>query len=182
MSFSPRKINRSQGGFTIIETLIYIGLFAIIISGAIVSIYGIIEANARNQTKAMVQEEGSFLLGKIDWALTGVKINSNTIADIDLPALNSSNDTLTLSKYEAGVLVDVTIKISGGEMTIDRGGTLSTLNNDNVSIECPALPENCFIRSSGSPESVKAKFLINTNTSQGLPYSQNFSTIKYLRK
>ncbi len=176
-----KKINQ-QSGFTLVETMIYIGLFAIIISGAIVSIYGIIGSSARNATKAMVQEEGSFLLGKIDWTLTGVKINSNGIAAIDLPALNSANNTLSLTKYESGSLVDITIVVSSGNMTLKKTGAPNTLNNDNVSIQCPALPENCFTRSSSNPEKIDAKFTVSTKTSEGLSYEQEFSTIKYLRK
>ncbi len=64
-------IKSKNSGFTLIETMIYIALFALIMTGTIVSIYGILGSSARNQLKAMVQEEGSFLVGKVDWSLNG---------------------------------------------------------------------------------------------------------------
>lgn len=178
-----QRVNKNKrAGFTLIEVVIYLALFSIIMSGAIVSIYSIIESSGRNQTKAMVQEEGSFLLGKIDWALTGVKINTNNIADINLPALGSKNNKLSLVKYEAGMPVEIVINISSNKMTIERAGNINPLNNDNVFVTCPPLPENCFTRSGDDIENIEASFILSTKTPEGLNYEQKFSTIKYLRK
>ena len=78
-----------QKGFTLIETIIYIFIFSIIMTGSVISIYAIIGGESRNRTEAMVEEEGSFLIGKIDWALSqsrgGVVTNSgNTITLTDV--------------------------------------------------------------------------------------------------
>lgn len=186
-----KKIPR-QSGFTLVETMIYVALFAIIMSGAIVSIYGIIGSSARNQTKAMAEEEGSFLLGKIDWALTGVVIGSGT-SSVSQPAVTAGNsasgDTLALKKSDDGTtLISVVLDLdaSGKNFEIARdGGAAETLNNSNVWITCP--PAGCFAHTAGSGdgityESVSADFTVNTLTSEGLSYSQEFSTIKYLRK
>ncbi|HWA32366.1 MAG TPA: type II secretion system protein [Candidatus Paceibacterota bacterium] len=173
------KENSSQSGFTLIETIIYIALFAIIISGAIVSIYGIIGASSRNQIKAMVEEEGSFLVGKIDWALSGAA-NAEVVN-------TPSDSTLETTQYDGK---EIWIRVSAGDMSIDPdydGTTYNgeNLNNSNVTITCPA--SSCFTYTAGSsdginPARIVADFTLSTRTAEGLSYSQEFSTIKYLRK
>ena len=64
---------KGQKGFTLIETLIYLALFAIFFGGAAAAAYAVIETSGRNLTKSMVQEEGNFMLAKINWALSGVQ-------------------------------------------------------------------------------------------------------------
>ncbi len=67
-------------GFTLIETLIYIALFALLIGGGISSAFSLIASSDRIGTQAMLEEEGNFLLAKIGWALeqpdTGVEVNA----------------------------------------------------------------------------------------------------------
>jgi prepilin-type N-terminal cleavage/methylation domain-containing protein len=168
-----------QRGFTMLETIIYLALFAMIMSGALVSAYGLIGSGARNQTKALVQEEGTFLLGKIDWALTGVKT-------INLPVVGSPGNTISVTKFDSSVGNPIVISISGSTMTITRGGNpIQALNNSNVAVTCA--PAGCFSHSASTasginPESVSAAFTITAKTAEGLTFSQDFSTIKFLRK
>lgn len=177
------KISHSKG-FTLIETMVYLALYAIIMTGALVSVYAIFGSSARNQTKAMVQEEGSFLIGKTDWALSGTQ-------SIALPPANSSGDILQVTKYDTTVGNPVVItcsschNVSGGNMYITRGGITTQLNNSNVKIICPV--QGCFTHTSASgdginPENATSSFTVSTQTSEGLSFSQDFSTVKYLRK
>lgn len=170
---------QTNRGFTLIETLVYLALYSIIMTGALVSVYAIFNSSARNQTKAMVQEEGSFLVGKIDWALHGA-------ADISLPADNTLGNTLSVTKYDTTIGNPVVIVLSGTDLVITRGTNPSEiLNNSNVRVVCD--PAGCFNHVSASgdginPESLKTKFTLVTRTSDGLEYTQDFSTIKYLRR
>jgi type II secretory pathway pseudopilin PulG len=164
------KLFKKHNGFTLIETIIYIGIFALIMSSAVVSIYSIMSNNARNQTKAMVEEEGSFLIGKIDWALIGTK------------KINSSNgNTLSVTKFDSAIPDPIEISVEDGKMKIKKGGGGDTieLNNSNITVSCP--PSGCFIHGV-DPEKIEANITINTKTSEGLPFSQDFYTIKYLRR
>lgn len=166
-------------GFTLIETIVYLAIFAIIMTGTLSSVYAIFSSSARNQTKALAQEEGSFLLAKIDWALTGAQSINN-------PNANASGDTLSLNKFSPFSGNPLVISITGGEMTISRAGNpASILNNSNTTITCP--PTSCFTHTSASgdginPESLTARFTVHATTSDGLPFSQDFTTVKYLRK
>jgi prepilin-type N-terminal cleavage/methylation domain-containing protein len=65
------KRKRKNRGFTLMETMIYIALFGIIMSGAVVGTYNLLEGGDRNVASAGVQEEGTFLIRKISWALSG---------------------------------------------------------------------------------------------------------------
>lgn len=171
-------MSMKKRGFTLIEAIVYLALFSILMSGALVSVYTLLGSSARNQTKATVQEEGSFLIGKIDWALTGAKV-------INSPAVNTSGNTLIVSRYDAS-LSPVVITVSGGTMSIAVGANPShVLNNSNMPITCPA--QGCFSHTSASsdginPENATSTFTITTRTTEGLPFSQSFSTVKYLRK
>lgn len=171
-----KRLN-SQNGVTLIETVLYLGLFTLIITSVLASVDGILEANARSQTKVMVLEEGAFILGKIDWALTGV-----TSASID-----ASGKILTTIKQDSAFPNPIQISIdSSGNVFIKRGtGADQRLNNSNVTVSCAAL--GCFEKTLASgdginPESISATLTINATTSDGLSYSQDFSTIKFIRK
>ncbi|MDQ5922516.1 MAG: hypothetical protein QG644_224 [Patescibacteria group bacterium] len=171
-------IKSKNSGFTLIETMIYIALFALIMTGTIVSIYGILGSSARNQLKAMVQEEGSFLVGKVDWSLNGA--SSIEVRD--------NGFSLTITKYD-GSVIKLSISPTDGNMTLTEDGIENVLNNSNVEIECASLSEEmgCFNYTESSGEGINARklstyFTVNSRTSEGMPYSQDFSTIKYLRK
>lgn len=61
------------GGFTLIETLIYIGLFAIIIGGALTGVYQIVEGSEKIGAKTIYLEETNFMFQKMDYALTNAR-------------------------------------------------------------------------------------------------------------
>lgn len=167
---------KNKKGFTLIEVIIYVALFTTVMTGALVSVYAILESNSRNQTKAMVASEGAFLLGKIDWALNGKQIAS----------LSHSDTTwiLTTSKLDGTNTVKIKIDASN-KMQIDRSAGYKDLNNSNVEVLCPI--HDCFIHTplSGdgiNPEKIEAKFTLSSRTNEGQVYSQEFSTVKFLRK
>lgn len=61
----------TKKGFTLIESLIYIFLFAIIIGGGMLGVYQIITSTDRVAGGNSVEQEASFIMRKLDWALTG---------------------------------------------------------------------------------------------------------------
>jgi Tfp pilus assembly protein PilE len=155
-------------GFTLIETLVYLALFAIMIGGIVSAAYLLFETNDRNQTKAMLQEEKNFVVSKINWALNGV----NPALSIT-PAANTSAATLVVTKYNG---TTVTINPSGSTVTFN--GT--ALNNSNVTIS-----KLVFIHTYAggtNPESIEAGFTITTRTPEGATISQIASTTSYIRK
>jgi Tfp pilus assembly protein PilE len=153
---------KASSGFTLIETLVYLGLFALIMGGLVMAAYMLFETSDRNQTKAMMQEEENYLLGKINWALSGA-------SSVSVPATNF----LSVTKYDG---TNVTITTSSGDMTFN--GAL--LNNSNVTIG-----NLVFIHTylgGTNPDSVEAGFTISAKTPDGKTISEIASTTRYRRK
>ena len=165
------RVPVDRRGFTLIETLVYLALYAIIMTGAITAVYSIFESSARNETIAMIEEEGDFLQGKFEW-------NIANASSIELPESSGSMLTLTLHDGSHVVLsssgTNIQIAVDGGEAEI--------LNNTNVSI-----PDLAFVHTLPSsdgidPESIRASCTMQATTSDGHALSRDFSTLKYLRK
>lgn len=160
-----------NSGFTLIETLVYLGLFSMLIGGALVAAFGIFESNGRNQTKAIVQAEGQFLAAKIDWVLSGVK-------SIDQPPAGSPGSLLSVTKYGGET---VKVSISGPDVEIQRGiAPAKILNNSNVEIT-----DLLFTHKNpggGNPESVEARFRVDARTPTGGSFTEEFFTVKYIRR
>ncbi len=111
-------------GVTLIETLIYLALFAIIMSGLMASAYMLYAGADQSQTKAMLQEEENFILGKISYAMS----QARTICD---PAPNASGAMLRISFTAGCGTPDITIALSSPDV---QWGT-TALNNSNVKID-----------------------------------------------
>jgi type II secretory pathway pseudopilin PulG len=169
-SLTQQLINKGAG-FTLIETLIYLGLFAIIMSGIVVSFYTVFESADRTQGRVLIQEEGSFLLAKMNWAMTGATV-------VSAPTSGNSGNTLTLTK--AGDTIS--FSLSGTDLQMQRGSSPPVvLNSSDVRVSTTS---SIFTHtgSGSSPELVTANFTLSANTADGKVINQDFSTTKYLRK
>jgi prepilin-type N-terminal cleavage/methylation domain-containing protein len=164
---------KDDSGFTLIEVIVYLALFAILFGGAIAAAYNVIESSGRNQTKANLQEEGEFLVAKINWALSGAQIVS-VLAPSKLSVSGLYNGQ--------PIMIDLSVRLDGTNMVIDKGSGTVVLNNSNTYVS-----QLVFIHTSASgqginPESVAARFVLTTKTPNGMDMSQEFSTIAFLRK
>lgn len=154
-------------GFTLIETLVYLALFALIIGGFVAASYMLFETSDRNQTKAMMQEEENFLIGKINYALSGAQVITTPAQPI-LPAKVTTSASL--------VVTTNTIDLLNGKVRLNP----NPISNDNVTVK-----NLLFIRTFAggtNPESIEAGFTISAKTSAGATVSETASTTRYLRK
>ena len=164
---------KSDKGFTLMETLVYLALFSLLFGGAIVSAYNMFEGFSRGQTHIMMQEEGNFLIGKINWAISGAK-------SIEIPATGSNGDTLSVTKWTSS-LNPVIIKLNGNDLTISLSGNPEEiLNNTNVSIS--NLNFRQVYEGGTNPRSVSFEFMLTSRTPNGMLISQKFSATAYIRK
>jgi len=165
---------KRQCGFTLIETLVYLGLFALVMTGIVAAAYSMLELSGRTQARGTLTAEGNFLLGKINWGLSGA-------SGVNPPASGSSGNTLTFTKAGSSL----SFAFSGGNLTLQRGANpVATLNNSNVTVAVtpPATSIFSHTGSGVNPESVTASFTLSITTPNGASLSQDFSTTKYLRK
>lgn len=153
-----------QRGFTLIEAIIYVALLSIIMGGVLASVYNLTEGAARVNSNTTLQNEGNFVLRKIDWALSGV-------SSINTPASGNSN-TLSVTKV-GGTQVDVRLQGTKVEMREGGGaGTYLPLTTDNVKVTALQFQ---FIpgTGTGAPDGIEATITINGTV---------FDTKKYVRK
>jgi prepilin-type N-terminal cleavage/methylation domain-containing protein len=80
-------------GFTLLEVIIYLALFAILMAGFLTAAFTLIESSGKDTTASVVQAEGSYLLAKIHWAL------QNNDTQIDPATLVSANMQLSNFLY-----------------------------------------------------------------------------------
>ncbi len=151
-------------GFTLIETILYLALYAIIISGAIISVYSIAESAARNRTTAMLEEEVNFLVAKIDDALENAHSVSSPVRE---------GGTLTVL-YQGGTTES--IYRSGKELMVsENGAAAESLNNGGTSII-----EATFTRTARSGSvSFEADITLSATDTNGMPVTREFSTVHY---
>ncbi len=134
-------------GFTLIETLIYIGLFTLLIGAGFSTAYSLIQSGESLNNKTITNSELDFVLRKIDWALSNLRT-------INTPSSGISNE-LSVLKYDG---TTVKIKKNGPKIEIseDEGITWFPLTTDNVEVTSLGFS---FI--SGTPGGIIATTTIN---------------------
>jgi prepilin-type N-terminal cleavage/methylation domain-containing protein len=169
---------KKQQGFTLIEVIIYLALFTILMGGVVTMAYSIFESSERDQTKIMVQEEGDFLIAKINWALAGIE-------SINEPYRGGIGSKLSISKWiSQDTATTMVVMLSGTDMVISQGDNPQqvVLNNSNVEISPNIKVSPEIFTYSSELENVQANFTVSAKTPNGMTVSQDFFTGKYLRK
>ncbi len=167
-------------GFTLIEAVVYLALFGILMGGAIVAAYNAFEGMSRGQAHAMLEEEGNFLMGKINWALAGAQsVNAPTSGTVG--SLLSVNKVTGISQNGTPLTQAGLIGLTGTSAFIDEGADHRGLNNADVQVSRLSF---LYIVSSGNgvdPSRVEASTTLTARLPNGMLVSEDFTTINYLR-
>ena len=108
-------------GFTLIETIIYVGLFGILFAGVIGSTYPLFKSAEQLTAKVIDDGEGIFAAQKISMLLA-----SSTCA-INTPSAGNTGTILTVATYSGSTCV------GGNTYSVTQnGGTLSLQKNSGV--------------------------------------------------
>lgn len=135
------------------ETMIYIALFSVLIGGAVVSAYHVLQGGSRNQQAVEVQQEGTFINRKVNWEIA--KANSAQVV----------SGALVL---EPGHVV---VKESAGRVTLTRAsGSEYPLNAESLTVSGTTFTVTGG--TGGAPTSVRMNYSI-----KGTP----FVLARYLR-
>ena len=109
-------------GFTLIEVIIYIALFSLLMGSAFITAYQLIDGSNNLSSKNTTEEEGNFVMRKINWALTSAE--SFTI---------SGGDEVQINRYSNPTTVE--IKLETGAILLKRNSVLFVaLTTDNVDV------------------------------------------------
>ena len=89
------KTNR---GFTLIETIIYIGLFGIMIGGLFASVFQLMQNTQGIEEKVVIEEEVNFVMKKIDWLLNDLKTITTPVSGTSdtLEIINDDNQNISI--------------------------------------------------------------------------------------
>jgi len=101
-------------GFTLLETVVYIALLAILIGGGMVGVFNILEGSGRTRQSMYREQEAYFITRKIDAVISEVEGSGISIPQFDV-----------LQTSEARITID------GGteQITLERGGNTYPLND-----------------------------------------------------
>src|SRR3989344_7974807 len=136
-------------GFTLVETLIYIALFSLIFSGALLAVYELLAGSQKNTQKVIIEEEANFLLRKIEWALTGAD-------EILEPVEGENGRALLIDRADE----KVGFVLVGDNLAISRdAGSPVPLNNERVGVS--VLTFEHLPATGEKPAAVRTSFVIS---------------------
>ncbi len=87
-------VKTPTSGFTLIETIIYIGLFSLIFTGIFMSIHPLFTGAARMTRNIAIEGESAFILAKIEYALSDTI--TSPLGVVTTPSAGSTGNTLIL--------------------------------------------------------------------------------------
>jgi type II secretory pathway pseudopilin PulG len=169
-----RKIYNKRG-LSIVEVMIYISIFGLIWSGAVVSIYSITESMNKNKTNSTIEEEAQFIIGKIKWALYDS-------SEINLPIKNTTGNKLSLEKEIDSIKTTVILKPSQNGKNIEiqiAQNTSLPLNSSLVRVS--DLKFAYEVKNDNKTKIVIFSFDLNSTTTNGLVIQKTFKDNVYLK-
>ncbi len=166
MDFDEIRNSKMNKGFTLIETIIYIALFSLLITSGFTATYQMISSADSLSVKSITEEEGSFVLRKMNWAFSGLEPSAS-------PIVGGSGCSKNISVQKTDSLNPIIIRLNtiGSKNYIeiqDDGITFYPITTENASTTCLD-----FSVISGNPIGIKATTTIN---------GKNFVITKYVRK
>ena len=151
-----------SSGFTLIETMLYLALFSMLAGGAVAAGYNLIEAANRNQTRAVLIEEGNFLLGKIGWSLQ----QAGTVA-------SGSPQELSVSRLDSSF---IDFSLADDSLVMAADGYSAPLNNAGTKVS----EFSVELEPIASIELIHISLVLSAITVDGKTVNQRFDTVKTL--
>lgn len=161
-------------GFTLIETVIYIGLFSVIVSFVLVVFYQIVGSQNQERDRIEVDAEANFLMQKMLWALVGATA-------INQPAVNATGTKLSINKYnysQNSIVFDVVSR----QMRISKASsTPAVLNSGRVYVN--QLTFQHLAQSGNIPEAVQITLqVLSSDIERPVAASTTLTNTIYLKQ
>jgi len=158
-------MRQSSEGFTLIEVLLYIGLFTLLVGTLLGVAYQTIDSTNQINKKIVLQQDAYFVLRKIDWALTGAQTVSVGPKSSDVAITRFSNPN-TVIFSQNGNFVDINSGL--GQMDLNSSNTVVS----NLT----------FVKSQTGSAPAEIQVSFNLANDADLSVSQNFQLTKYLEQ
>lgn len=99
------QYEKAQSGFSLIEVVLYIGLFVIILGSVLLATYNMIDASDKSQYQALIHNEAQFINRKFAMVLNGAS-SVNGGADQIMASYSSGPDVTMLWDGTDSVFID----------------------------------------------------------------------------
>lgn len=167
-------------GFTLIETIIYVGLFAMLFTGIFVSIYPFFTGATRLTQNILTDGETAFVLAKLQYGLTASMTSSASV--ITTPAEGATADKLIIKNGANEVLhIEIGTTCTTPSplvckmlMFSQNGAVLQPLNADHVQFDSFSVRHYAPNMSTGAPRYLEVSFTANRKTVGPIRYYLNF--------
>lgn len=118
---------KKDKGFTLIETLLYLSLLSIILTGSLTTAYYLLEGAQKLENKISNNEERNFILNTTEWLTSGVSV-------INSPLGGQSGNSLSLNKIGFDKN-PISLFQGAGKLYLKIGNDPAlTLNTDRISV------------------------------------------------
>jgi len=165
----------NQQGFTLIELLLYVAIFSVLLLTISLFLQTLLESRIKNQTIAEVEQQGLAVMQLITQTIR----NADTI---NSPAQGTSNTSLSINTYTAGLNPTV-FDLSGGALRIKEGvSTVVSLTNSRVTASSLSFYN---LSRSSTPGVVRISFTLTAVNNSGrneYNFSQTFYASATLRQ
>jgi prepilin-type N-terminal cleavage/methylation domain-containing protein len=149
-------------GFTLIETIVYLALLGILLTGAILASYQLLTGSYALDAKNTAGEEGGFVLRKLNWAFGSAS---------SIEFVSTSPVVFKVVRTGSPVAYFKFSGTAGDPIQMDDGTGYADLTTPNVSVSSLSFTNIPSVGS--SPQGVTAEAVINGIT---------FSLTRYLRR
>lgn len=146
---------RLQSGFSLIETIIYVALFALLMSGLFASIWPFLSGAENTSAKVVVESEAAFAIRKINTIL------ASSTASITTPSPGLAGNVLAVTEYNGDTF---TVATSGNAFTVQKNsGTVVPFSADRVVV-------NVFVVKHVAPANGLPRYVEYSFTLGGMSY------------
>ena len=159
------KIKNYDKGLTLIELLIYMGIFSILILAMVGLLATIFDVQLEAQSTSDVSKDGRYIVNKLTY-----DINNATSASV--PAVGVQGQTLVMSDG----IITYTYNLQGGNLTLTNSilGTTDQLNSVNTTVSNLSFLKLSDTKSK-NVNTITATFTLRSKVLQrGQAESQNF--------
>lgn len=157
MQHSQRKKRSQKNGFTVLELLLYIGLFSLILLGVSAFLYLLLSARVKHETIAEVEQQGAIAMQWITQSVRNAK-------KITAPSPPNTATTLTL-EMPTDAQDPTEFRLNNGALTMreDTGAELALTSSD-VTVSAVQFSNTSL---ANTPGSVRIQFTITHVNASG---------------
>ncbi len=155
------------------ETIIYIGLFSIIMSLVLTAFFEIFGSVSQNRDRVEIEGEANFVMQKIIWAMSGAQT-------INSPAVGATSSTLSINKFNYASN-PIVFSLSSSTAYISRGGGEAIPISNNF-IKVSRLEFERTQAQADVPEGIKITLSVSASSTLLRTASTTLKNIIYLRK